>query len=146
MITYKGDIKLITDIDGDIDINLQNGQPEMTEFIDTFVYLLVYGEDSWYNGIVTEEAEKMKSRFPELLRHANVSDETIADGIAYITEALQPLLSQQIASNVYVYGDIISVYGIRWAVNIERFDGSGSKYSILWDRGFTQLENINGTN
>jgi len=144
---YKGDVRLVIDNDGDFDINLQNGQPEMTEFIDTLSYLYLFGVDSWYNEIVTEESEKMKSRFPEFIKTANVSDETIAEGRIYIIEALQPLVDQNIAKKIDADGDIVSVYAIQWVIEIERFDGQNSKYSLTWEKGFVKLESLtNGTN
>jgi len=146
MITYEGDIRLVIDDDGDVDINITGGQPEMTEFIDTTVMMYVFGIDSWYNGIVDEKPEKMQSKFPEFIKTANVSDQSIATGRQYLIEALQPLISEKIASDVSVDGDIISVYGIRWTVEITRFDGSESRFSILWEKGFVKIEEQNGAN
>lgn len=140
MISYKGDALLSIDSDGDMDINISNGQPEMTEFIDNLVTLYIFGEKSWYNSIVETEAEKMKSRFPEFIKTANVSNEVLAEGIAIITEALQPIVDQRISNPISVDGEIISVHGIRWTANIEQSDGITSRYSVLWEKGFTKLE------
>ena len=137
--TYKGDIKIVTDSDYDNVINIQNGQPEMTEFIDTLVLMYVYGVDSWYNGIVNTEPEKMKSEIPEYLKTANVSDETISDMIVLFGKALQPLIFTKIAKSVNASGEIVSVYAIKWNVLIERFNGYNAKYSFIWDKGFFKL-------
>ena len=137
--TYKGDIKIVTDSDYDNVINIQNGQPEMTNFMDTLVLMYVYGVDSWYNGIVNTEQEKMKSEVPEYIKTANVSDQTIADMIILIGKSLQPLIFSKLAKTVIVTGEIVSVYAIKWDILIERFSGINSEYSLVWDKGFFKL-------
>ena len=137
--TYKGDIKIVTDSDYDNVINIQNGQPEMTNFMDTLVLMYVYGVDSWYNVIVNTEQEKMKSEVPEYIKTANVSDQTIADMIILIGKSLQPLIFSKLAKTVIVTGEIVSVYAIKWDILIERFSGINSEYSLVWDKGFFKL-------
>jgi len=144
--TYKGDLKINVDSDGDYGINIENGQPEMTEFLDTAVLLYVFGVDSVLNSFADKESEKMQSDFPDFLDSASVSDATISRGRIILLSALQPLIDEKVASEVIVDGEIISVYGIKWSISIIRLDNPDSKYSIYWDNGFFKFESgINGT-
>jgi hypothetical protein len=141
--TYKGDFALTIDGDGDAAIEIKNGQPRMTEFFDTYFVLLVFGVDSPYNDTVKTEAEKMKSKFPEFLKTASVTDKNVAKGISLLNEALQPLITKAIAEEIFVDGEIISVFGIRWTASIFRSSDERSVFSIIWEKGILQFENNN---
>ena len=138
--SFKGDIRLKQDEDGDWVIDFQNGQPIMTEFFDTTVLLYMFGIDSWYNDIVDKEPEKMKSLFPVFINSATVTDSAVSTGRKFLIEALQPLITKKIAKSVGVVGEIISIYVIAWTIYITKFDGEESKFSITWEKGAVMFE------
>jgi len=132
---YTGDI-LIKQLDDDTwDIFFENGQPEMTNGFETLTTLAIFGEDNWQNGITKIESEKMKSKFPDIIKRAVVSDQTKNDGTKAIEEATAFFVSEKIAKSVEVTGEIFSAYGIQWIINIEALEDKSLKYYINWEKG-----------
>lgn len=130
---YTGDILLaVLDETGDLDIQFVNGQPVMTNGLETISLLYVLGEDCWLNAIVDSNSGKMQSGFPEIIRRNSVSDDTKNDGTQAIKKALQPMLDEQIASKITVVGYILSVNGIGWEINIEN-ENELVQYFINWE-------------
>jgi hypothetical protein len=139
---YEGDLKLNIDDGGPFDISFPDGigQPEMTDTLDTMVILAVFGEDTWQNSLADTESGKYKSTFPEVIKRAVVNDETKNNGTEAIKDALQFMIDDGLAKTITVRGEIMSVYGIGWQVDIERPTGETIRGKILWDRGVLQWE------
>lgn len=133
--TYSGDLKIVQTLSGDYDINYINGQPEMTDGLETSVLLAVFVEpDTWQNAIASTPEEEYKSDFPEVIRTGKVNDATRKDGEAAITRALDYLLRINAASDIIVTGVILSVFAIGWEVEISRPTGETSRFNINWDK------------
>jgi len=132
--TYTGDALLSAGGDGDLDINFRNGQPDMTDGFESCVLLAVFGEDCAQNGMTTNASEKFTSTFPEVIRHATVTDDTRQDGEKAIEAALAFMISEEIASSVTVTGSILSARAIGWEVEIVAPNGV-TKYAINWEKG-----------
>lgn len=135
MTTYTGDILLKANTDGDWDINFQNGQPDMTDGLETYVILAVHGEDYWGNAIEKNDAFKMKSEFPGIIKRNVVNDKTKNDGIKAIEKALAPAIKEKIARKVTVTGEIQTSYRIAWLIEIEAITDKTIKYYINWEKG-----------
>lgn len=135
MATYTGDI-LITQLDdGTFDWFFENGQPYMTDGLETTTLLAVFGEDYYGNDLVKTESEKMNSKFPEVIRRNVVSDKTVNDGTEAIKGALAFFIPENIAKDVFVEGEIYSVNGIAWQIIIESLTDETQKYFINWELG-----------
>lgn len=136
MATYTGDLQIVEDESGNFDISFpeDNAQPLMTDGLETYVYLAVYGEDCWQNAIVNTDAEKMLSEFPEIIRRNVVSDKTKNDGSKALEKALAPMVKIKLARKVDVIGEIKNNYRIDWQINIERLDNENERYYINWEK------------
>jgi len=131
---FTGDLKITRDIDGNFDTPIENGQPAMTDGIDTAIYFAVYGDrHTWQNSIAKNENEKIITKFPEIIARAVVCDKTKNDGTQELIRVLQFLKRIKAVKSIKASGQIISVYGIQWTVELEKPDGGSSKYSILWE-------------
>jgi len=133
--TYTGDILIQQLSDGTYDIVFQNGQPDMTDGLETLVLLAVFGSSWWGNEIVQTESEKMKSDFPDVIKRGIVSDKTKNDGTKAIEKSLAFMMKDKIAKKVTVTGEIISVYGIGWLIEIEAIKDQSIKFFINWEKG-----------
>lgn len=133
--TYTGDILIKYLDDGTWDIFFENGQPEMTNGFETLVILAVFGEDWWGNELTTIESEKMESLFPEVVKRGIVSDKTRVDGTKAIERALKFMVTENMAKSVTVTGEILSVFGIGWLIEIEALTDETLKYYINWEKG-----------
>jgi len=133
MTTYTGDILLQDTGDGDFDMLFENCQPDMTNGLETYVFLAVFGEDWWGNGIVKKESEKMKSTFPAVIRRNVVSDKTKNDGIKALEKAMEGAKTEKIAKSINVTGEIQTANRIAWQIDIEKPDGENEGYLINWN-------------
>lgn len=133
--TYTGDILIQQLPDGTVDMVFTNGQPDMTDGLETLVILAVFGEKWWGNEIVDTESEKMKSEFPGIIKRGVVSDKTKNDGTKAIEKVLKFLVTDRIAKKVTVTGNLFSVYGIAWLIEIESIKDKSTKYFINWEKG-----------
>jgi hypothetical protein len=141
--TFDGDLLLSIDpVTLDWDIVLENGQPAMTDGLETCVLLAVFGEPNVQNGMIPGPAERFDSGFPAMIARATVSDATRNDGIAAIEKALAFLVSEGIASAVRVSGEIVSAYRIDWAIEIDA--PRGGRYTINWDKGSLTFGSMGG--
>jgi len=137
--TYTGDIQLLINNDGNWDIKYENGQPCMTDGLDTAVILAIYGEpDFWQNELTNDENEKYISRFPALIKNSNINDDTIKDGIAALKEALSFLKNIEASDEITVTGGALNVFAIYWIIDIERPEGN-IRYQINWDKQILQF-------
>jgi phage gp46-like protein len=141
---YTGDLSIEENADGDYDLCFENGQPCMTDGLDTYVILAVYGEDYWGNATAKSEAEKMKSEFPSVIKRNVVTDKTKNDGCKAIEKALAPAVSEKIARNIAVTGEIINANTIGWKIDIEGIDNSAYKYFINWSKGAITAKIVRG--
>ena len=132
---YTGDILIQLLDDGTFDIKFENGQPEMTNGFETMVILAVFGEDSWINELTQNESEKMKSDFPEVIKRNVITDKTRVDGVKAIEKALSFMVKEKMAKSINVTGEILSVYGIGWEIEIESLTDDTLKYFINWEKG-----------
>lgn len=140
--TFTGDILIKLDSDGDWDIEYINGQSCMTDGFETAVMLSVFGEpDTWQNGMTNVPSEKYISDFPEVIRNGNVNNETLNGGSAAIRRALAWMKDTGAAESVKVSGEIISVYGIGWTINISKGEIQ-SRYQINWDKGSLTAQGV----
>ena len=137
---YTGDL-LIAQLDdsGELDIEFVNGQPKMTNFLETTSILYVLGETWWGNYIVDTEAEKMQSEFPEIIKRGFVSDDTLKNGREAIIKSLQPMLTENIASEIDVTGEIFSVSAMGWFIEIYG-DLGNVKYLLNWENAQLTLK------
>lgn len=135
MTIYTGDMKFVQDEYGNFDINIVNGQPEMTNGFETMCKLAVFGEDYFGNDIVDSEAEKMKSEFPNVIKRNVVTDRTKNDGTAAIQKSLAFLIDSRMAEKIIVTGEIASVRAISWLAEIYRPENDPIKFQINWDNG-----------
>jgi uncharacterized membrane protein len=135
MMEFEGDV-LISQFDGEnYDIEFINGQTTMTKTFNNLVFFYVFGEDSPYNETANNENEKMKSEFPEIVKRATVTDNTLSRGSDAIKAALAPLIEYSMASAIEVFGKIISAYRMGWQIEIDAPGVETSKYFIIWDKG-----------
>ena len=132
---YTGDLLIAQDDDGNHDIEFTNGQPAMTDGLETYVILAVFGEDWWGNALVKSDSQKMKSEFPNVIKRNVVTDKTKNDGTKAIEKSLQPMVKDKIARSVKVTGEIRTSYQIAWQIDIEGLDNVTYKYYINWERG-----------
>ncbi len=141
--TFDGDLLLSIDpVTLDWDIAFSNGQPVMTDGLETCVLLAVFGEPNVQNGMITDQAERFDSTFPDVIRRATVCDQTRNDGIAAIEKSLAFLVSEGIASAVRVAGEIVSAYRIDWSIEIDA--PRGGRYTINWDKGSLTFGSMSG--
>jgi hypothetical protein len=133
--TYTGDVKIIQLSDDSFDIFFENGQSTMTNGFETMVIFAVFGEDNWQNELTQNESEKMKSEFPEVIRRNVVTDKTKNDGTKAIEKALKFMLTEKMCKSIVVTGEILSVYGIVWLIEIEALTDKTLKYFINWEKG-----------
>ena len=132
---YTGDILIQQLDDGTHDNFWENGQPNMTNSFETFVYLACFGEDNWQNALTSDEDEKMKSEFPSIIRRNVVTDKTRNDGTKALEKALARMVTQKMAKSVTVTGEILSVFAIGWTIKIESLTDETLKYFINWEKG-----------
>ncbi len=134
--TYTGDINIIQNSSGDYDIEYTNGQPAMTDGLETTVMLAIFTEpDTWQNDLAESENEKFVSTFPEVIQNGTVSDDTLNDGIESLKDALSYLLKINAVDDIIVTGEVLSVNGLGWIIELTRPTGESSKYQINWDKG-----------
>lgn len=132
---YTGDILLSENEYGNWDMNWQLGQPDMTDGLETYVFLAVFGEDYWGNALETNEANKMKSEFPGVIDRNVVSDKTKNDGIKALEKALLPAVKEKVAKSIKVTGEIQTANRIAWQIEIESIKDKSIKYYINWEKG-----------
>lgn len=144
MTTYTGDMLIKLLDEGNYDIEFVNGNPLMTDGLESMSIMAVFGEDWWGNDIVRTEAEKMKSKFPGIIKRNIVIDQTVNDGTKAIEESLEVLVSEKIAKSVTVTGEIFSVHGILWTIEIEALTDETLKFFINWERGELTAKFVNG--
>jgi hypothetical protein len=133
--TYTGDVKIIQLSDDSFDIFFENGQPTMTDGFETMVIMAVFGEDNWQNELTQNESEKMQSDFPGIIKRNVVTDKTKNDGTKAIEKALKFMLTEKMCKSIVVTGEILSVYGIVWLIEIEALTDKTLKYFINWEKG-----------
>lgn len=133
---FTGDV-LLREIDGEIDICYENGQPLMTDGFETAVLLAVFGDRrTWQNALARTPDDRYVSTFPDVIDRATVSEKTKNDGTEALKTALAFLVSSKAASAVTVTGRILSARSIGWEIDIVAPDRStGSRYLINWEKG-----------
>ena len=136
MATYTGDLQIVQDEGGNYDISFpeENAQPLMTNGLETYVQLAVYGEDCWQNAIAQNDSEKMISEFPKVIKRNLVTDKTKNDGIKALEKALAPAVKIKIARKISVIGEIKTANRIDWQIDIERIDNEKERYYINWEK------------
>ncbi len=133
--TYTGDLQISMNDDGDWDINYSNGQACMTDGFDTMVLLAVFGDkDTWQNELTSDPSEQYISEFPNVIKNGSVNNKTIKDGVFAIERSLQFMINSGMAKSINVSGGVISVYGLKWDIEILR-DNTSVKYNINWEKG-----------
>lgn len=133
--TFTGDVLLKYDTNtGEVDIAYKDGQPEMTDGLESCVILAIFGKDNAQNGMTDDPSEKYTSQFIEVVQRATVSNQTKQDGEKALESALSFLTTEKIASKVTVTGYILSAYSIGWAIDIEAPTGE-TRYAINWEKG-----------
>ena len=135
MTTFTGDILVKQLDDGTFDIEFINGQPDMTDGLETMSIFATFGEDYFGNDLTSNEAEKMKSEFPAVIRRAVVNDKTKNDGTAAIEKANAVFVAEKIAKSITATGEIINAFTIYWTVEIVSLIDETSKYFINWQKG-----------
>ncbi len=133
--TYTGDLQINIDGQGDWDLTYENGQPFMTDGFTTCVTLAIFGDpDFWQNQLTNDPAEKYISEFPEVIRTGKVNNDTINNGNDAIRNALKFMINTGMAKSINVTGGVLSVYGLKWTIDITR-DETSIRYNINWEKG-----------
>ena len=133
--TYSGDLQINIDGQGDWDLTYENGQPFMTDGFTTCVTLAIFGDpDFWQNKLTNDPAEKYISEFPEVIRTGKVNNATINNGNSAIRNALKFMIDTGMAKSINVTGGVLSVYGLKWTIDITR-DETSTKFNINWNKG-----------
>ena len=132
--TYTGDVLIKQTDNGDFDMAFENGQPLMTDGFETCVQLAVFGEPCAQNAMTPNVSERFTSTFPEVVRHATVTDKTRQDGEKAIEAALAFMVSEKMASSVKCTGSILSARSIGWEVEIIAPTGV-TRYALNWEKG-----------
>ena len=133
--TFNGDVLLKYDTNtGEVDIAYKDGQPEMTDGLESCVILAVFGTANCQNGMTNDNAEKYNSTFPQVVGRAAVNEEVKNNGTKAIEKALAFMVTEKIASNVVVNGYILSAYSIGWTIDIYAPTGT-TRYAINWEKG-----------
>jgi phage gp46-like protein len=133
--TYTGDALIkLNSATGEYDIEWTNGQPAMTDGLETCVLLAIFGGPGIHNGMTDDASEKYVSEFPAVIDRAKVNDDTRNNGTAALERALAFMVRENIASKITVTGQILSAYAIGWAVDISAPTGN-TRYSINWEKG-----------
>jgi len=132
--TTTGDVLISAIEGGELDINYQNGQPDMTDGFESCVILAVFGENCVLNAATVRDDERFSSTFPSVIRRATVSDATRQDGEKAIEKALAFMVTEGMASSVECVGRFPSVRSIAWDINIASPSGV-TKYAINWEKG-----------
>jgi len=135
MTIYTGDILIKQLSDGSYDLEFSNGQPSMTNGLETMSLLAVFGEDWWGNDIFPKQSEKIQSGFPEVIRRAVVNDATKNNGTKAIEKSLAFLVKEKIASKVTVEAEITNAFTIEWLIEIEALSDQSLKFYINWSKG-----------
>ena len=135
MTAYTGDIKIVRIESGEYDIKFTNGQPDLTNGLETLSILAVFGEKWWGNELTQKQSEKMGSTFPEVIKRNVVTDRCKNDGTEAIKKALAFFVTEKIAKSVTVTGEIINAFQIDWLIEIESLTDKTIKYYINWARG-----------
>lgn len=135
MTTFTGDILIKQLDDGTFDIEFVNGQPDMTNGLETMSIFATFGEDYFGNDLTSDEDEKMKSEFPEVIRRNVVTDKTKNDGTRAIEKSNAFMIRKKIAKKVTVTGEIINANTIFWTVEIEAVTDETIRYFINWQQG-----------
>ncbi len=137
--TWYGDLRIQFSDDGDWDFNFTNGQPDMTEGLDSAVLLSIFAEADWQNAIASSTSAEYHSEFPALIERASVTDETIINGVNAIKAALDWMITDEVAETIDVSGEAFSTMGIKWTIEINRGNIT-SKYTVNWDNGVACLQ------
>lgn len=138
-ISYTGDFLLGLNLDGDWDINFENGQPSMTDGFETAVMLSCFGKpDFWQNDLTNNQSEKYISEFPDIIEKGTVSTKTLNDGIAALRNALKWMIDTGAAQSIEVSGGVLNVYGLYWEIEIVRGEGD-NRYQINWEKGVVEV-------
>lgn len=133
--TFTGDVLLKYDTNtGEVDIAYKDGQPEMTDGLESCVILAVFGSGNCQNGMTTNSSDKYESTFPQVIDRATVNETTKNNGTKAIEKALAFMVTEKIASNVVVNGYILSAYSIGWTIDIYAPTGT-TRYAINWEKG-----------
>lgn len=135
MTTFTGDMLVKQLDDGTFDIEFVNGQPDMTNGLETMSLLATFGEDYFGNDLTNDEDEKMNSEFPGVIRRNVVTDKTKNDGTRAIEKANAFMIRKKIAKKVTVTGEIINANTIFWTVEIEAVTDETIRYFINWQQG-----------
>ena len=144
MAEFDGDI-LILFSGGDFDLLWEGGQPRMTAGFESSVLLAIFGNaETWQNAIAETDEERYASRFPAVIGRATVSRTVVNDGIEALRDALHYLIDIGAAESVQVIGTIVSAHAIEWDIRIESPEGTGSRFSVLWDRGGITVDHRGG--
>ena len=133
--TYTGDIKIKQLKDGTFDIEFINGQPTMTNGLETMLFLAIFGQRWWGNLTVKKESEKMKSTFPDIIKRNVVTDKVKNDGTKSIEKATDFIIKDKIAKSVLVTGEIFSAFGIKWTVEVVALNNNKIEYFLNWEKG-----------
>ena len=133
--TYTGDIKIQQLKDGTFDIEFINGQPTMTNGLETMLFLAIFGQKWWGNLTVKKESEKMRSTFPDVISRNVVTDKVKNDGTKSIEKATDFIVKDKIAKSVLVTGEIFSAFGIKWTVEVVALNNNKIEYFLNWEKG-----------
>lgn len=133
--TYTGDVLIKYNAEtNEYDIEWLNGQPTMTDGLESCVLLAIFGSPCIHNGMTDDQSERFISEFSSIIERAKVNDDTRNNGTAALERALAFLVREDIASKVTVTGKIINAFAIGWSVDIEA-PTSGGRFVINWERG-----------
>lgn len=140
MVQYQGDVLLFNTVDGG-EINMVDGQPEMTGGLETAVYLSLFGgneEDdgrpgnskTWHGNVEEEDPSK---RYVSETQNLLLGLPATSGNLLKVEDAAKRdlvwLLNEKIASNVSVFASIPGVDKINISVTITA-EGKESSFNF----------------
>lgn len=104
-----------------------------TTAIEVAVWLSLFAEQSW-SDMSRETGERYTSRLPEIMRGRTVSNQTRLAVIEAARDALQWMITDNVASAIDVDATIASASRIDLSIQISRPDGDADfAYAVNWD-------------
>jgi phage gp46-like protein len=135
-----GDVLLKTSDTGDIDINISNGQPEMTTGLENASFLSIFSNDWWGNAVTDDDDEKFDSEF-ELVLSKNLSNFTRLEAQDRALDALKWMETSGIVKKINIEAKILSLNNLSILINFEQPDSSSSTiFGINWNEMRVRIE------
>lgn len=129
---FDGDPILKTDKNGDIDISITLGQPEMTGGLENAAFLSVFCSPWWGNEISSDD-EKLESEFDTIIRKT-LTNQVRLDAEQVVKNSLDWMESGGLVKKINISSSIPAVGNLGIFLSFEEPDAtSDTIYRINWD-------------